>query len=140
MFEPPAREFGLWLLSHLLTPCARGSPDLLTGCIQCGGERSRSKPMALWLGRGSAALPRAHRHPWHGDPLHHPHTHVHTQMLVQVSTRLWLCGQIWRSSSWREKRMSKQKQQADHQPCYCSVLKQHRLRSANWHTVSETAN
>lgn len=43
-------------------------------------------------------------------------------MLVHINTWLLLCGQIWRSSSWRNKWMSKQEQQADHHQPYSWCL------------------
>lgn len=106
----------LWLLSCLLTLCIRDSPnpDWLHPVWR---GRSQKQAHGTAAGPGSAALSCAHRYPQHGDPLHHP-IHVHSQMWVQINTWLLLCRQIWRSSSWREKWMSKQKQQANHhQPC-----------------------
>lgn len=140
MLQSPA--FGLWLLSCLLTPCARGSPD--SDWLQWGGEGSSSKPMAL-QDQGSAALPHAHTAlAWGPSPP--PHTCVHSQILVQINTWLLLCGQIQGSSSWREKWMSKQKQQAEHhQPCSRSLLLLSIQAARYTHQtgtllVSETAN
>lgn len=81
---------GLWLFSHLLTSGARGSPDLLTGCIQWGGEGNSSKPHG-WAG----ALQPCPMHtdtPGMRTPLHHPPTHVNSQMWVQINT--WLLA-VW---------------------------------------------
>lgn len=122
--HPPcshARVSCLWLLFCLLTLCYRRQPwPWLAASSVEGKEQKQAHGTAA--GPGSAALSRAHRYPQHGDPLHHP-IHVHSQMWVQINTRLLLCGQIWRSSSWREKWMSKQKQQVNHhQPCSSCLL------------------
>lgn len=100
-------------LLTLADPGARGSPDLLTGCIQWGGEGNSSKPHG-WAG----ALQPCPTHtdtPGMGTLFITP-THMWTAKCgFRSILGSWLCGQIWRSSSWRENKMSKQKQQADHQ-------------------------
>lgn len=130
MLESPA--FGLWLPFCLLTPCARCSPDSLTDWIQCGGEGSRSKPMALRLGWGSAALSCVYRYPWHGT-------------LSITPTLMWLrsilgscCVARYGGPLVGEKNgcLNKSNRQTTSSPVldvylqalrpyYCSVLKQH---------------
>lgn len=141
MLKSPA--CGLWLPSCLLTLCARCSPDSRTDWIQCGGEGSRSKPMALWLGWGSAALPRVHRYPQHGTfsitPTASPSpSHMCTAKCWFRSIPGSCCLARYGGPLVGEKNgcLNKSNRQTTSspvlevclqalRPCYCSVLKQH---------------
>lgn len=121
MLQSPA--FGLWLLSCLLTPCARGSPD--SDWLQWGGEGSSSKPMAL-RDQGSATLPHAHTAlAWGPSPP--PHTCVHWFRSIPGSC----CVARYRGHLVGEKNgcLNKSNRQSTTSPvldpCYCSASKQH---------------
>lgn len=137
----------MWSVAHLTLadPGARGSPDLLTGCIQWGGEGNSSKPHG-WAG----ALQPCPMHtdtPGMGTPLHHPHTREQPNV---GSDQYLAPGCVARfggpPAGEKIRCLNKSNRQTTSspvldvclqalKPCYCPVLKQHMLHSPIWHAV-----